>query len=209
MSTSNETIQLGKFKFRSTSSNVEIFFQDEIKENGEEQSTFDAEQLKAEYDKGVAETTAALQPQIDQLQAQVQHQQAAFDEKINTLTSGLQSHLQVMEQQVFDEVCNMSFRLAELILQKEVSDKEDTENIIKKALQEIHSETEVTIKLSMDDFPHLEEKFTSSRTKCISDPTLNTGEAKIEHQHGYLDLSLKNRLAELREHFKNVRNSGE
>ena len=209
MSTSNETIQLGKFKFRSTSSNVEIFFQDEIKEEGEEQSSFDAEQLKAEYDRGVNETSQKLQPQIEQLQAQVHQQQAAFDEMINKLTSSLGSHLEVMEQQVFDEVCNMSFRLAELLLQKEVSDKEDTAQIIKNALQEIHSENQVTIKLSNDDFPHLEEQFTSSRTNCISDPTLNSGEAKIEHQHGYLDLTLKNRLAELREHFKNAKNAGE
>ena len=209
MSTSNDSIQLGRFKFRSTSSNVDIFFQDEVKENDDDDSTFDVEQLKAEFDRGVAETTAALQPKIDQLQAQAQQQQSAFEEKLNSLTAGLQKHLGDMEQQVFDEVCSMSFALAELLLQKEVTDKEDLEKLIKQSLQEIHSETQVTIKLSHDDFPHLEEKFTSSRTKCISDPTLNSGETKIEHQHGYLDLTLKNRLDELREHFKNVRNSGD
>lgn len=208
MNTSNDTIQLGRFKFRSTSSNVEIFFQDEVKENIDEQSVFDVEQLKAEYDRGAAETRAALQPQIDQLKTQNQQQQSAFLEKIDALTTSLQKHLEDMEQQLFNEVCSMSFTLAELLLQKEVSDKEDVEKLIKQALQEIHSETEITIKLSNEDFPHLQEKFTSSRTKCISDPGLNPGETKIEHQHGYLDLSLKNRLDELREHFKNVKNSG-
>ncbi|MCM8542824.1 MAG: FliH/SctL family protein, partial [Lentisphaeraceae bacterium] len=83
------------------------------------------------------------------------------------------------------------------------------EKIIKDSLNEIHSESKITVKLSIEDFPHLEEKFTSSRTECISDPTLNSGEAKIDHQHGYLDLSIKSRLAELREHFKNVRSSGD
>ena len=208
MSTSSEAFQLGKFKFRSTSSNVDIFFQDEIKET-EEESDFSKEELEAEYQRGVDETTQALQPQIDQLQQQVNQQQDSFQTTINTLTSDLQSHLKEMEKQVFDEVCNMSFTLAELILQNEVIGKEKLTEIIKQSLEEIHSETKVTVKVSNDDLLHLQEKFTSSRTECISDPTLNAGEAKIEHQHGYLDLSLKNRLSELREHFKNVRSSGD
>lgn len=206
MSTSNDTIQLGKFRFRSTSSNVDIFFQDEVKEQ-EEVSQFDQEQMQAEYQRGIEETTAKLQPQIDKLTQQVQQQQQAFQGTVDTLTSSLQKHLEELEKQVFDEVCSMSFTLAELILQKEILDKEDVEKIIKQSLQEIHSETKVTIKLSNEDFPHLEEKFTSSRTECISDPTLNSGEAKIDHQHGYLDLTLKSRIEELREHFKNIRSA--
>lgn len=207
MSTSSESFQLGKFKFRSTSSNVEIFFQDEVKE--EEVGSFDSEQLEAEYQRGVDETTQKLQTQIDQLQQQVAQQQESFQANIDSLTSSLQSHLKEMDKQVLDEVCSMSFTLAELILQKEVLDKDSLEKIIKDSLNEIHSESKITVKLSVEDFPHLEEKFTSSRTECISDPALNPGEAKIDHQHGYLDLSIKSRLAELKEHFKNVRSSGD
>ena len=207
MSTSSESFQLGKFKFRSTSSNVEIFFQDEVKE--EEAGSFDSEQLEAEYQRGVDETTQKLQAQIDQLEQQVAQQQESFQANIDSLTSSLQSHLKEMDKQVLDEVCSMSFTLAELILQKEVMDKDSLEKIIKDSLNEIHSESKITVKLSVEDFPHLEEKFTSSRTECISDPALNPGEAKIDHQHGYLDLSIKSRLAELKEHFKNVRSSGD
>ena len=208
MNTSSEPFQLGKFKFRSTSSNVEIFFQDEVKEE-EEVSAFNTEQLEAEYKRGVDETTKVLQAKIDQLQKQVTEQQQGFQTQIDSLASGFQEHLKEMDKQVLDEVCSMSFTLAELILQNEVLDKEGLEKIIKDSLNEIHSESKITVKLSLEDFPHLEEKFTSSRTECISDPTLNSGEAKIDHQHGYLDLSIKSRLAELREHFKNVRSSGD
>ena len=208
MSTSSEAFQLGKFKFRSTSSNVEIFFQDEVKEE-EEPGAFDAEQLQAEYQRGVEETTQKLQAQIEQLQQQVTQQQEEFQGNINSLTVSLQSHLKEMDKQVFEEVCSMSFTFAELILQKEVLDKDGLEKVIKDSLNEIHSESKITIKLSVEDFPHLEEKFTSSRTECISDPSLNNGEAKIDHQHGYLDLSIKSRLAELKEHFNNVRSSGD
>ena len=208
MNTSSEPFQLGKFKFRSTSSNVEIFFQDEVKEE-EEVSAFNTEQLEAEYKRGVDETTKVLQAKIDQLQKQVTEQQQGFQTQIDSLASGFQEHLKEMDKQVLDEVCSMSFTLAELILQNEVLDKEGLEKIIKDSLNEIHSESKITVKLSIEDFPHLEEKFTSSRTECISDPTLNSGEAKIDHQHGYLDLSIKSRLAELREHFKNVRSSGD
>ena len=208
MNTSSEPFQLGKFKFRSTSSNVEIFFQDEVKEE-EEVSAFNTEQLEAEYKRGVDETTKVLQAKIDQLQKQVAEQQQGFQTQIDSLASGFQEHLKEMDKQVLDEVCSMSFTLAELILQNEVLDKEGLEKIIKDSLNEIHSESKITVKLSIEDFPHLEEKFTSSRTECISDPTLNSGEAKIDHQHGYLDLSIKSRLAELREHFKNVRSSGD
>lgn len=208
MSISSEAFQLGKFKFRSTSSNVDIFFQDEVRDE-EEQSDFSAEQLKEEYQRGVDETTQALQPQIDQLTQQASEQQQTFQGKINALSTSLQEHLKIMEKEVFEQVCNMSFTLAELILQKEVIDKEDLAELIKKSLSEIHSETKVTIKLSKDDFPLLGEKFTSSRTECISDPSINPGEAKIDHQHGFLDLTLKSRLAELKEHFNNVRTSGD
>ena len=131
MSISNETIQLGKFKFRSTSSNVDIFFQDEIKEETDEESQFDREQLEAEYQRGVEETKAALQPQIEQLNQQVQQQQVGFQQTLDTLSQSLQQHLQSMEQQVFDEVCSMSFTLAELILQKEIQSKKDIEKIVK------------------------------------------------------------------------------
>lgn len=208
MNTSSGPIHLGKFKFRSTSSNVDIFFQDEIKEESEE-TEFNAEQLEAEYQRGVAETRQTLQPQVDQLKAQVAQQQEEYQNNIDTLTASLQTHIGEMEKELFDEVCNMSFTLAELILQKEVINKDDLAKVIKQSLNEIHSETKVTIKLSKDDFQSLEEKFTSSRTECISDPTLNPGEAKIDHQHGYLDLSLKSRISELKEHFNNVRSSGE
>lgn len=208
MNTSSESFQLGKFKFKSTSSDVEIFFQDELKEEVEEKE-YNTEQLDAEYKRGVDETTLVLQQKIDQLNAQVAQQQEGFENSINTLTTSLQNHLVEMEKEVFDEVCSMSFTLAELLLQKEVLNRDDIGKIIKNSLSEIHSETKVTIKLSKDDFAHLEEKFTSSRTECISDPTLNPGEAKIDHQHGYLDLTLKSRLAELREHFNNVRSSGD
>ncbi|MCM8540651.1 MAG: gp58-like family protein, partial [Lentisphaeraceae bacterium] len=126
MNTSSEPFQLGKFKFRSTSSNVEIFFQDEVKEE-EEVSAFNTEQLEAEYKRGVDETTKVLQAKIDQLQKQVTEQQQGFQTQIDSLASGFQEHLKEMDKQVLDEVCSMRFTLAELILQNEVLDKEGLE----------------------------------------------------------------------------------
>ncbi len=203
----NDSIQLGKFRFRSVSSNVEVFFQDEKKNVKEEVVVYTADQLKAEYQRGVNETTAKLQPKITQLTQQTTQQQQAFNTKIDQLTKALEGHLQVLENQLFEEVCNMGFTLAELILQRDPVNKDDLEQLILNSLREIHSDSKITVKLNPDDFNQLKDKFSTSKTKCESDPTLKPGETKIDHQHGYLDLTLKSRLEVLLEQFKNIRNT--
>ena len=112
---SDAILKLGNFKFRSTSSSVEVFFQDEIKENTsveEVEDTHSQAEIDAAYEQGIQETQASLQPQIDTLQAENLQLKQDFENKISDLTNTFQSCFDTLENQFVDEVCNMSIKLA-------------------------------------------------------------------------------------------------
>jgi flagellar biosynthesis/type III secretory pathway protein FliH len=207
MSTS-DSFQLGKFTFRSISSDVEVMFQDEIEDEIDEEVAHTQEELEKAYQRGLEEARNELQPVIDKQQLDLTDLQQGYDSRLSELASSIEGYSESLEKQLFDEVCKMSFSLAEIILQKEVFQAADVEKLIRQSLSEIHSEKKVTVRLSNEDFEALHEKFNSPRLECMNDPELSNGEAVIEYEQGHLDLTLKRRLSELKDNFNNVRTTG-
>jgi flagellar biosynthesis/type III secretory pathway protein FliH len=205
----SDSFQLGKFKFRSVSSEVDVMFQDEIKEHIDEDEAHTKEELDKAYQRGLEEARLELQPVIDQQQQELLDVEQKHQTQFSELVVSIETYAEKLEKQLFDEVCKMSFTLAKTILQKEISQIDDVEKLIRQSLSEIHSEKKVTVRLSNDDFNLLQDKFSSPRLECMNDPALNNGEAIVEYEQGHLDLTLNSRISELGDAFENLRNTGE
>ena len=205
---SDPIIQLGKFKFRSTSSNVEVFFQDEMKEEGleelEEENHSKAE-LEAEYQRGIDKAQSELLPQIEELQNQNTALQVDYEERIAKLTGLFQDSVNQLEGDFVGELCNMSMKLAELIIRRECVKKEQLLSLINDSFKEIFTEAEITLKLNSEDLVFISENMTSSRVTCIDEPSLKPGEAQIKYKEGFIDLSLESRIQVLKDHFDSVK----
>ena len=204
----DSAFQLGNFKFKSVSSDVEVLFQDQIREAEEEEELHTKQALEAEYSRGVEETRAVYEKKIQELEAKLTADQTEYNEKLTALKEGMSRSLEELEIQMFDEICDMSFRLTEMILKREILNKEDIESLIRKSLKEIDSRAKVTVRLNSEDFPGLSEKLSSTRIVCETDESLEKGECYIDHAQGYLDLRVESRLSELQDEFYNLKNSG-
>ncbi|MCH2205836.1 MAG: hypothetical protein MK132_08195 [Lentisphaerales bacterium] len=209
---SDAGFQLGKFKFRSTSSNVEVFFQDEISQNEdspvEEEANHSQEEIDAAYEQGVQETQASLQPQIEALQAENAQIKSQFDPRLNQLTESFQRSFNELEVQFINEVCNMSMKLAERIIRRECVKKEQLVDLIKSSIKDIFTDSNITLKLHAEDLSYVAERINSSKITCEECMNITPGGAIIDYKQGFIDLTLDSRLQVLKDHFDSVKEGG-
>ena len=205
---SDSILKLGNFKFRSTSSNVEVFFQDEIKDEvcaEEVEDNHSQAEIDEAYKQGIEETKSSLQPQIDALQTENAQIKSEFEVKISELANSFQSCFDNLENEFVDEVCTMGLKLAEMIIRQECTKKEQLLDLIKGSLKDIFTDSNIILKLNSEDMSFISENITSSKLTCEEDANLSPGEALINYNKGFVDLTLDSRMQVLKDHFESVK----
>ena len=203
---SNPVFKLGKFTFRSTSSDVNVFFegQDATLSEKEAELLHTENEIKDAYDRGFSAGQAPLNEEITKLQNELAAQQQQMQEERKTLTNACQQTLSAIESQMTQATTETSFKLAELIISNELEDKEVLLKMVTSLLADIQSGSETLIKLSPQDFEMIGNDLSSATLRCLPDTSLQPGDLQIEQPEGYWDANLKSRLEVLREEFDSV-----
>jgi len=207
---SDSVFNLGKFKFRSTSAEVDVFFHGEEPKEEQAPALIHSESdLEDSYQRGQEDAKGPLEEQIRDLQQQMNELQQAQAEREKVITEAFQGTLLELEKQMIDNCSDMSFVLAEMIINCKIAEKDVLSGMVRNILAEIQSGSETLVKLCPQDCEVLSPILPSSTIKCIADHSLNQGDLQIEQQDGYWDASIKNRLSGLREEFDKIALSGE
>ena len=202
---SDSVFNLGKFRFRSVSSDVEVFFKgEEPLADGTPQLAHTEDELEQAYQRGVEEGQQPLKEEIDSLQQQLVEANAQLAEQTVKITRSFSETLKNTEQQFIDSSSSMCFSLAELIIGRELKEKEVLKNMILDLLNNIQSSREITIKLSPQDCALMAPELEGRGINCHPDGQLSAGDMLVEQESGFWDATLKTRLDTLKEEFKNA-----
>lgn len=203
---SDSIFQLGKFKFRSTSSDVNVFFegQGEGIDKDDIDLTHTENELKESYEKGFLDGQAPLNEEITQLKAELIQQQQIMQEEKQSLATSYQSVLSTIEEQMTQSTISTSFKLAELILLDELKNKDTLLNMMTELFKNIQTSGKALLKLSPNDYEKIGNELSSENIQCISDKSLQNGDLQVEQPDGHWDANLKCRLEVLREEFNSL-----
>ncbi|NQZ59959.1 MAG: hypothetical protein HRT88_21105, partial [Lentisphaeraceae bacterium] len=175
---SNPVFKLGKFTFRSTSSDVNVFFEGQEGALSEKEAELihTENEIKDAYDRGVAEGQAPLNEEGARLQNELAAQQLQMQEDREALANAFQQTLSAIESQMTQATTETSFKLAELIISKELENKEVLLKMITSLLADIQSGSETLIKLSPQDFEMIGNDLSSATLRCLPDVSLQSGD---------------------------------
>ena len=200
---SDPVFKLGKFKFRSTSSDVNVFFEGQDATLSDEQAALahTEKELEEAYQRGFTEAQAPLNEEISRLQNELAAQQQQIQEELAAMGNAYQQVLNAIEQQMLDTTRETSFKLAEAIIGDQLKDKETMLDMTARLLRDIQSGTDTLVKLSPEDHGAIGEQLAGPTLRCLPDASLKPGDIQIEQPESFWDANLKSRLDVLREEF--------
>ena len=146
------------------------------------------------YNQGWKECEVKKQQEVRAVQAQVQQERKQLGAMLN-------NYLEELECQTRDEIINLSFRIAEYLLEREMANREDYQRVLARLLKEHSTNTEMKIYVNpgvADDIAAGEIKFRSGVT-ILPDPALKPGEIKASSGQGMIDGTFVSRLKTLHE----------
>ncbi|MCM8536924.1 MAG: flagellar assembly protein FliH [Lentisphaeraceae bacterium] len=205
---SKPTIQIGKFKFK-PSDDMGFFFKDELEKKAEEEvdeeEAHSKAELEAEYERGKSEVEAVFQPQLAALQEENQRIEQEYQQRINSLTESMSVDLSQLQVEFSEAVCEMSMKLAEVMLRQQPLKKEKLLELIQDSLKGFYNDAEIKIKVNSQDHSFIASSFNSEMIQVVEDTSLNVGEATINHRQGFVDLTFESRFQVLKDHFDSVK----
>lgn len=165
-----------------------------------------SEQLDEAYRNGFAEGTESARNELTS-----QYQTALEDEinKYKYLLEEVNNKFAEYGQQFDEAVVQLSFALAEKIIEREITKDNNLLEIVKQSIKKILGANNVVVKLNpadLDTFDNEARKFINadsfSNLKFEADISITTGGCFIESEIGNVDARISTRLAELKRLFE-------
>ena len=155
---------------------------------------------EAELLKLRAEAEAAAKRQ---LAAQLDEQKRQFSDLMAKTCKQWDQTLEVMQEQIKQQLLELSIKIAQVIVGRELPDTEMIQRIMEETLAPVSDLQGVRVRLSPADMALVssESQFSArwQRVEMIEDSSLKAGDVVIESRNGYFDGSISERLACLAE----------
>jgi flagellar biosynthesis/type III secretory pathway protein FliH len=124
-----------------------------------------------------------------------------------TLETRLEGFMRDAEDQIREQLIGMSLRIAEIILKRELPDRQMIRSLIRETLEPVSDMQGAKIRLHPADAEMLLKTGTAQdgseglpdRLEIVADKDLQPGDALIESRNGYFDARLAERLSLLKE----------
>ena len=156
-----------------------------------------AEQQQRVNDLVQQRVTEAVTKEINTIQAAEQQRrqalETAWDETVRTLKNEIQK-----------QILDMSVQIAEIIIQRELPDREMLRTLLEETLAPVSDLQGVRVRMAPTDCPKSDNNTDQigaqwRSIEWIEDPALAPGDVIVESRNGIFDARIKERLARLRE----------
>lgn len=156
-----------------------------------------ASELNEAYERGARETEARCQAQIQDLSTRLEEERAR-------LPATLSAYFEELERQIKEEVCELAFSVAEIIIRDEIKSRSDYAGLIGEALGPVLNLRGVKVHLNPEVLTGVDPEGLGlpPGVELTPDPGLGPGEALVECSQGLIDATVKGRLATLKESVK-------
>jgi len=201
----------GKLRITSQTYNNNISINDV--NAGDKNNKFTLKEIvdKEKHDKAYKEGWDVRHEQAEQEKNELNQQIGVLEQKIEELNEILESvskeipnalstYLQELEDQIKAEICDVSFKIAEVLLNREITIDSNVTGVINDSLSKITKFKDVKIFLSHEDFMHLRktrDEELSPEIEIVSEPSLEKGDVKIECEQEIIDARLSTRMQTL------------
>ena len=147
------------------------------------------------YDQAQADMKAELEHQKQAYEAEIARLKQENSQITSELSNGINTYLEELEQQLKDEVIDLSFSIAELIIGRELSSHSSIELILRCLLDDILKLEGVSLRLSQADLSLIAEgDLQHLPVEIVADHRVQKGEFLLESNQGFLDGRLDDRL---------------
>lgn len=146
---------------------------------------------------------------IQQIKEQLAQQEQKIQQIQNEIVRELQEAWENLKKDLARQTVEMSVVIAEHLIQREISVKSMTKEIIESELKEIGHTTELTIYVSQPEWNFIHQLFGNRPGfSVVADNTLSPGEIIFASDLGYGDGRLLSRLNAIREQLHNLLEEG-
>lgn len=155
-----------------------------------------------EYQRGWNDCQNSMQKQLDAMQEQL----SATSKEIPV---AIQGYLDELERQMEEEVCNLAFHIANVILGEEMKNIERVNSVIRQAVKPILNFQGVKLHLSPSVVSHMETGegiSVPTGVTVIPDSKLMPAEVVLDSNQGIIDATLQGRLDTLKDDFIKIIN---
>jgi|GEM_PF-2512669 len=145
------------------------------------------------YQQGWKDCEAKKLQEIKNLQSQTQ-------QKLQELPAQLNHYLEELEDQTRTEIVDLSFRIAEYILERELSNHDDYRRVLNRLLEDLGGNVNIKLYVNPEVAATLAAggKFRSG-VEILPAPELKPGELKASSGQGIIDGTFASRLTTLRD----------
>ena len=151
------------------------------------------------YQTGWNERDQQAQGEIQELTEQVQKLQRQVNNIANKLPAAMDEYLAVLEEQAIQEVCDVGFEVAKILVGRIAEENADIiESILREALPPTLDPTRLTLRLHPKNAKAYQAAAGGNGPQVVVDKRLNMGEVMIDSDQGVLDGTLPSRLGKLR-----------
>jgi flagellar biosynthesis/type III secretory pathway protein FliH len=169
-------------------------------------------EVQAAYKTGWADCERNLNRKLDEMQVRLQRETTALQKRIQLLETELPASLGqyflALENQIREEVVGLAFKVAETIISAEISKRDILRDIVQDAVAPLAHIRGVRIRLN----PSIAEATKRGETEygippgveIVGDAGIGLGEVMVESPQGFVDATLPNRLAILKEKLLHV-----
>ncbi len=203
---SRETLFSSKMKIISVNDNVSVENSSLSTNNIPSETTGSLEERRDQrkidegYQIGWAECEAKMQQEIDSLQENIDSINEKIPESINV-------YLEKLEEQLKEEICEIGFSVAEVIINKEVENKSIIADTIKNITNDIVNTKGLKLYLNPTIVSQIENGELDINIKSIEtlgDSSLEMSDAILETSQGIIDAKVITRLKTLKESLNEV-----
>lgn len=165
------------------------------------QLDLEAEREKA-YRQGWADCEKETTQKLNALMTKMQQERTALPQALN-------AYLEELENQFRGEVVDLSFQIAECLLERGFAQRDEYERVLLRVMETVSPVS--SLKLSVT--PELAGAIAKGEIRLrpgveiIGDPALKSGEVRVSSSHGIIDGTFQSRLACLREELE--KNAGQ
>lgn len=155
----------------------------------------DQRKIDEGYEIGWQECETKMQKQIDALQENIDAINSKIPESINI-------YLEQLEEQLKEEICEIGFSVAKVIINSEVENKSIISETIQNITEDIIQKKGLNLYLNPTIVSQIENGESDINTKGIeisSDTSLGINDARLETSQGIIDASIATRLKTLKE----------
>ena len=133
---------------------------------------------------------------------------AAENQRKKTLEASWNETIQERKNDIQKQLLDMSIQIAEMIIQRELPDRDMLRSIIQETLAPVSDLQGIRIRMAPHDSPDNENgsEIIAPQWRAIewvADPTLAPGDVIVESRNGIFDARIKERLQTLREAIAN------